>query len=242
MKPKHFYTIWFSQRTGSTLLYKALSSTGVAGIPAEWLEQRDPSMTSLKDIDEMWGMGTSENGVFGLKHSFHRGINKWIEAFRSELQLPTEWTRTQVWDAVFPGCKHIFMTRRNKVRLAVSWWRAIASGEWHRVHGQKPSDADIEGEYSFEAIRHLLLECNMREAAMQSFFDEGNLSPLTVVYEDFLLNYEGTVRQVLEYLDISTVNVTIAPPALERLADNVTENWVQRFRQEIQEGWSNPGW
>ena len=36
MKPRLPYTIWFSQRTGSTLLCKALESTGIAGKPNEW--------------------------------------------------------------------------------------------------------------------------------------------------------------------------------------------------------------
>lgn len=37
-KPKLSYTIWFTQRTGSTLLCRALADTGVAGHPAEWLQ------------------------------------------------------------------------------------------------------------------------------------------------------------------------------------------------------------
>lgn len=37
MKPNLSYIIWFSQRTGSTLLCQALESTGIAGRPAELL-------------------------------------------------------------------------------------------------------------------------------------------------------------------------------------------------------------
>ncbi|WP_371263809.1 Stf0 family sulfotransferase [Paenibacillus sp. UNC496MF] len=36
MKPKQSYAIWFAQRTGSTLLHRALASTGMAGDPGEW--------------------------------------------------------------------------------------------------------------------------------------------------------------------------------------------------------------
>ena len=36
-QPQLSYTIWFSQRTGSTLLCKGLKSTGIAGNPSEWL-------------------------------------------------------------------------------------------------------------------------------------------------------------------------------------------------------------
>lgn len=41
MRPVLSYTIWFSQRTGSTLLCHALESTGVAGRPGEWLTATD---------------------------------------------------------------------------------------------------------------------------------------------------------------------------------------------------------
>jgi trehalose 2-sulfotransferase len=37
MQPRNSYTIWFTQRTGSTLLCKALEDTQIAGIPHEWL-------------------------------------------------------------------------------------------------------------------------------------------------------------------------------------------------------------
>ncbi|HZK27499.1 MAG TPA: hypothetical protein VFD00_08180 [Thermoclostridium sp.] len=59
------------------------------------------------------------------------------------------------------------MTLRNKVRLAVSWWRAIQTGEWARIHGEKPKEADLVYKYSFDAINHLLLESTMREAGIQ---------------------------------------------------------------------------
>jgi LPS sulfotransferase NodH len=67
--------------------------------------------------------------------------------------------------------------------------------------------------------------------------------PLTVVYEDFVADYYGTVRRVLNFLRRGqSQNVTIAPPFYERLADEVSEEWVQRFRKERQEGWKTTGW
>ena len=43
-------------------------------------------------------------------------------------------------------------------------------------------------------------------------------------------------------LNIPADNVSIAPPVLDRLADNVSEEWVHRFRQERQTDWINPAW
>jgi LPS sulfotransferase NodH len=239
-KPKQSYTIWFSQRTGSTLLNLALASTGVAGNPAEWMHGRDVDTVSKEDVEHMWEGGTTSNGVFGVKTSLN---TNWIRAFRKLYEMPESATQAEVWRTAFPNCnKHIWMTRRNKIRLAVSWWRAIVSGEWHRTYGEKPQEHDIADKYNFDAINHLFVECSFREAAMEQFFSEEGIVPLTIVYEDFILDYEGTVMKVLEFLNIPSDNVNVSPPSLDRLADDVAEQWVQRFREERQKGWENISW
>jgi LPS sulfotransferase NodH len=241
MKPVLSYTIWFSQRTGSTLLYKALESTEVAGVPAEWLTEPDPSTFGIQDIQQMWQNGTTPNGVFGLKTSSVK-LDEWLQTFQRELHLPEGLSRPRIWEETFPACKHIFMTRRNKVRLAVSWWRAIVSGEWHRVHGTRPHQEEIADKYSFDAINHLLVECTLREAGMEAFFAEERIVPMTIVYEDFIQNYEDTVMQVLNFLNIPTESVQVASPFFDPIADDIAESWVQRFRKERQEGWENIAW
>ena len=98
MKPILSYTIWFSQRTGSTLLCKALEAARVAGNHTE-LQRR------------LWEIGSTPNGAFGLKHSFHEpDFSQLFELFH-----------------MFPNHRHIFMTRGNKIRLAASCWKAIQS-------------------------------------------------------------------------------------------------------------------
>jgi len=240
MKPTRGYTIWFSQRTGSTLLNKALELTGVAGNPAEWLTFKDPAAYRLEDMQQMW-QSASPNGVFGIKLNTYR-LDEWLEAFSRELQLPEGLSKLQVWEAVFPECKHIYMTRRNKVRLAVSWWRAIVSGEWHREHGTKPTEELLEDKYNFDAINHLLVASTMYDAAIEAFFAESGIVPLTIVYEDFIRNYEVTVKQVLDFLEIKADSVPIAPPFYDQIADEIAESWVQRFRKERQEGWEHVSW
>lgn len=242
MKPALSYTIWFSQRTGSTLLNKALASTGIAGDPCEWLhfQNNDPATFKREDLDRIWERGTTPNGVFGLKINFEQ---RWIDAFRAMFELKQEASRAEVWSNAFPNCtKHIYMTRRNKVRLAVSWWRAIVSGEWHRNYGEKPQEHDIADKYNFDAINHLIIDSAMCEAAIEDFFSESGIVPLTIVYEDFIQNYEGTIMKVLEYLELPTDNINVAPPFFDRLADDVSEQWVQRYREEQQKGWEYVKW
>ncbi len=250
MTPKLSYTIWFSQRTGSTLLCSALGATNIAGIPNEWFNYATDLLTVYKlttyaDLQKyLWQAGSTPNQIFGNKHSFcEPRFTHLIEALRQfPTCSPTETNRANIWESAFPNHRHIFMTRRNKVRLAVSWWRAIQSQEWHRKQGESPKQVDLSNAYSFEAINHLYNECSMREAGIQEFFTEGNITPLTIIYEDFIQNYEQTIRTVLDFLELEADSITITPPPLSPTADSVSEEWVQRFRHERQNGWTNRGW
>ncbi len=249
MKPSLSYTIWFTQRTGSTLLYKALESTGVAGVPREWFNCPPDLFTTFRQTshaelqDYLYKLGCTPNGVFGISHSYYElHFSQLTETLQKFPACPPTAKRTEVWEGVFPNHHHIFMTRRNKVRLAVSWWRAIQSGEWHVSTDQARTPVDLSDKYSFDAINHLYNECSMREAGIQEFFAEGRITPLNIVYEDFIQNYEGNVRTILDYLGLDSKSATIAPPALTKLADAVSEEWAQRFREERQNGWTNRGW
>jgi LPS sulfotransferase NodH len=124
----------------------------------------------------------------------------------------------------------------------VSWWRAIVSGEWHRKHGDSPQLQDIADQYNFDAIKHLLVESNMCEAAIEEFLSESGIVPLTIVYEDFIQDYEGTVMKVLAFLDVQTDGVTVSQPFFDPIADDISEKWVQRFREECQRDWENVKW
>jgi trehalose 2-sulfotransferase len=247
MKPKLSYTIWFTQRTGSALLCKALEATKIAGNPDEWLLNLWKRFDLNNDVDlqeQLWKMGGTANGTFALKYSFYEPhFSQVLETFRTFPNCPQDETsRVRIWEYTFPNHRHIFMTRRNKVRLAVSWWKAVQSQEWHRLPGASRQRVDLTEAYSFEGIHHLYSECAMREAGMQELFSEGNIAPLTIVYEDFIQEYEKTVRKVLEFLELDTMDVKIPPPYFAPTADHISEEWVQRFRQELQKDWKNRGW
>jgi len=192
----------------------------------------------------LWQTGSSANGVFGLKFGMYAaGFEQVLTTLRQFPGCPADETSpTAVWNHAFPNGRHIFMTRRNKVRLAVSWWKAIKSNEWHREKGQAAKTVDLSDAYLYDAINHLYNECSMREAAIQEFFSAGNIIPLTVVYEDFIQDYEGSINTILNFLNLNSESVTIAPPYFTQLADELSEEWVQRFREERQNGWQNRAW
>ncbi len=67
--------------------------------------------------------------------------------------------------------------------------------------------------------------------------------PLTVAYEDLARDPEGTIRLVLRFLGLPDgAGASLPAPGYERLADDLSEAWVQRFRREKQAGWRDAGW
>ena len=244
------YTIWFSQRTGSTWFAGMLEATGTAGMPREHLNFADAQAAlthyGVTDSESLAtavrSAGTGADGVFGIKHSFHQ------PAFDSLLEVLTpDWKsrfgslgRLAAWEQAFPEHRHIFITRRNKVRLAVSWWRAIQSEEWHRKYGAPAAEADLSGAFDFWAIDHLLNEAVMREAGIAELFAPAGVAPLTLAYEDIVLSPEGAFHLALDHLGLP--HLPLPAPQFAPIADELSEKWTQRYRKKKQGKWTNRGW
>lgn len=246
MAPRQSYLIWFSQRVGSTMLTQALEDTGIAGRPREWLEDPAghglPAKYGVPDVVQLreflWREAVTPNGVMGVKFGGpHHDLTALFSGLIPDVVDPDGHL---AWEAMFPACTHVFMTRRNKLRLAVSWLRAIRTQEWHRpnradtVVGEAPGNTvDVMDCYDRDGLEYLLLGANQREADMQDQFDRWGIVPYTVVYEDLIADYPATVRRLLDYLQIpGRADIVIPRPAFDRLADEVSEAWYQRFRHE----------
>src|SRR5262245_11024554 len=112
MRPTRSYITWFSQRTGSTLLCKALESTGLAGKPNEWLNDHETfdlfktyNVSTPEALQQqLWELGTTPNGVFGLKLAMYEPHNsRMLDHFRllSGCPQPPQ-GRAAVWEYAFP--------------------------------------------------------------------------------------------------------------------------------------------
>lgn len=246
MTPKQSFIIWFTQRSGSTLLCKSLEQTKVAGKAEEFFtlmeEETLCEKHQVKDYEELkakiWELGTSSNGVLGMKTPLHFSrFQKLIDEIKTLRKLEKA-TTIEILSDIFPNCQHIFLGRRNKVRQVVSWWRAIHDNVWQLEKGQKHQndDAFYEEKYIFDALHHLFKESVLMECATERFFNENQIVPLNIYYEDFVKNYEPTIYSILGFLKIETKNIKIQPPFFAITSDEKSEIWVSRFAAELQKG------
>ena len=256
MEPSQSYVLWFSQRVGSTVLAQALEDTDIAGRPREWFTDAAGigllAKYHVRDVIELrerlWREATSPNGVLGLKYGMQADEHRRVNALLAGLVADDRAGNGRAaWNTFFPECKHVFVTRRDKVRIAVSWWRAIKTGEWHRPCRPEPTAVDgafgrttpdpaspnLIDLYDYDAIEHLAREASIREADIQAQLDDWEVTPYTIAYEDLVAHFAPTVRALLEFLGIpGGREVPIPEPALARMADETSEAWYQRFRRE----------
>lgn len=248
MPPSQSYRIWFTQRSGSTMLCEALKATGLAGQPEELFNITEGTgllhMHGATDYEELcatlWRKGTGANGIFGIKHSYfasrHDHIIQELCQLRGISFSPAIDTEA-FWNELFPNVCHIYLMRRNKIRQAVSWWKAIQDNQWHIWPGQQgiSHEADFyDQRYDFAALTHLYKEVALRDCAIEAYFQRNQITPLTIVYEDMDRDLQATLERILRYLDLPTAGI-IAQRPLQRTATAASEVWVERFRNDLQQ-------
>ncbi len=217
-----FYIIASTPRSGSTLLARTLGETGVAGRPAEYLNgelaaqlgARTGATNLVELLQAVMRLRTSPNGVFGLK--LH-----WIQLEGVLLAAGLDPAR-----ALRPSPRWIWMRRRDTLRQAISMVRARQTGAWHST-----VPATAEPAYRGAAIARALTSLVAKDAAWQAYFEERGVEPCVVWYRDLVADRGAALRRVLDTLGIQA-DVPLPPPGLQRQADDLTEEWVARYRKE----------
>ena len=108
-------------------------------------------------------------------------------------------------------------------------WRAVQTAEWRA--GDR--DADVEPVFHAGAIAHLKRRQEAHAAAWRRWFAERGIEPLEVVYEAFAEAPQATVCEVLDHIGVPSAGIHVPEPPLRRQADARSQDWVDRFREEV---------
>jgi LPS sulfotransferase NodH len=243
MKPKISYLICTTPRSGSWLLSDALQMTGLAGRPreyfspaleSEWLKRCQASTpSSYADFVVMVKEnGTSPNGVFGCKlHWYHF---QHLVAKLREFDDTGASTEAELVARAFPELRYIWLFRRDKVRQAVSYYRASRAGQrWEiqsSANGHRPDVKDVPFDYAgIDRLRDTLL---LHESNWRQFFEASQITPLKVAYEDLARDYRTAILLLLNAIGVPVPpNLEIFRRRLKRQADENLECWVKRYRE-----------
>ena len=178
--------------------------------------------------------GTTPNGVFGAKVLWHHFEHLLVMLRHTEgHDLPD----LELLRRTFPDLRYVFLTRRDKVRQAVSYDRAIRSGVWWSISaeanevGKLPSPASVmPPPFDFDQIDEWVTRLTEFESNWRRHIKRTGIEVFELAYEDMVDNFESTVLTILHYLGLPiSAGTRVAPPRLERQADFVTEEWVRRY-------------
>jgi len=256
------YFVCATPRSGSTLLCEALADTDRAGRPAEYFEAlrgtdlpRQPqeyfdvltpelerllpptrdrpapelaaAATYADYLDWVREQATTANGVLGAKLMW--GYLGELVARLREVGFDGVGPLGVV-DAAFPGGRYVQVLRRGKVEQAVSLWTAIQTQSWRAGDG----DHQREPVFHHGAIEHLASRLREQEQAWTDLFAEAGVTPLVVVYEELVADWEATLRRVLRFVGVEGADtLALPPPPLRRQSDGRSAEWVERYLLEV---------
>jgi trehalose 2-sulfotransferase len=133
--------------------------------------------------------------------------------------------------SVFPGLIHVHITRRDKVRQAISRWK-LRQTRVATLRSDEPTPTSPL-RFSYSGIDRMAREMRAHDAAWEAFFEECGITPISVVYEDLAGDPDGTVRAVLATLGITAqIDGRLGGIRLRRQADDISEQWYERYQVE----------
>jgi LPS sulfotransferase NodH len=235
--PRRCYVVCAIARSGSNLLTDGLHTTRRAGRPKQFFlpkyERGYAAKSGLDSADfaqyvrDIIAATATSNEVFGFKlmawylEEFLgrlRGTGQFGDARSSDLELLTN---------AFPRLQFVHISRRNKVRQAVSKARAAQTGLWKVQQGNSPN-----GKPNFDPrlIAQCLADTEREEDIWTQFFQRLGLEPFHVEYEELCEDYAGMVNAVLQFLNIRVPHrARISAPTTVSQTDALSREWEERF-------------
>jgi trehalose 2-sulfotransferase len=187
-----------------------------------------------RHLDWALAQGTTPNGVFGAKMMWGY-FNDFLELARGIPRFGGMGDGSLL-NAAFPDLHYVFISRNDKVRQAVSLWRALQTWVWRKEAGAPADEPLPEARlvYSFDAIDHLLDRMRRHEDGWRGFFFRIGVRPLSIVYEDVVGDLEGCVERVLDEIGIEApAGWSLPARSPSRQSDELSESWVQNYLEDV---------
>jgi LPS sulfotransferase NodH len=233
--PRRCYVVCAVARSGSNLLTDGLHATRRAGRPnqffCELFEETyakkyglDPQHDYKGYVHGIVEATSTSNHVFGFKL-----MGWYVDSFIGKLGCAFgDAPPLELLQALFPRLKLVRMQRRDTLRQAISKARAYQSGQW-----KVRENEEVQSNASFDPalIDRCLKENQHEEDAWSRFFEQTGAEAFEIVYEEFCRDYEGTLRAVLDFLQIRLPRRTqIGSPLTIRQRDELSREWEERYR------------
>ncbi|WP_245235527.1 Stf0 family sulfotransferase [Mesorhizobium erdmanii] len=207
-------------RSGSEWLGSLANSTGKLGQSAEWLDTDNLGFRP-KSFDELLSAvidrGGTANGRFAVK-LFPRHLD-WSQA-KYGTDFLAECVRRHAMGVVL-------LERRDRLRQAISYCRAKASGRWRSTM----DGADMAPQYDFAGICQAYFLIGQSYAFWEAYLRMADLPYDHLFYEDLLEDPRPYIASVARQLSVEMPNGEFRTN-LRLQRDNRTEEWAERFQSD----------
>lgn len=256
--PHRSFLICTHQRSGSTLLGEAVYFAGSMGCPLEYFHRGFRPPFALRwntgDIHSyiraVYRFRTDTTGVLSVK-LFWKDVEDILEELSpSHFEYLRDNPPASISPAVyrkiyellaeiFPNPVFVYLTRRDRVRQAVSTLVAAQTKLWRSIPGVGEQSPSGVATYDYEQILSCLGFSDYCNAHWKNFLPAAGASAHSVFYEDLVREYVPTLRKVFEYLGCARQP---ALPRMHRQSNPASERMVLRFLKEYAERapWAAP--
>jgi LPS sulfotransferase NodH len=213
-----------------------LSRTG-AGIRDDVRPTDAPEYSDLRAFDGWEGhlertfrLGTSANGVFGAKLMWNQLPD--LEQHASALPEFAGLDRSELLDRLLGHPTYVWLRRRDKVRQAISLWRALQTRTWRATHPAEERERPALP-YSFRGIEHLRRRLSADDEAWGRFFLHSLIDPLELVYEDDVSpDPAGAVARVLALIGVGLPPGWKPDAGIAQQSDELNDQWYAAYHRD----------
>jgi LPS sulfotransferase NodH len=215
-----------------------LGSTGAAGRPESYFRAADEStwadrwrLTRHQDGSLNYqdfaraalAAGQTDNLIFGARIMW--GTLEEVVTKLGECHPDLAGRALDLLQTAFGPLQFVHLWREDTLAQAVSWARAEQTGFWH------PGDvAGHQSQFDADQIELLVRTIKEHNNAWRVWFTAQQIRPYEVRYEDLTADVEGTLRGLLEFLDLDFP--AAVAPGTRLQGDELNADWIARYRQE----------
>lgn len=213
-----------------------LPRTG-AGIRDDLRPTDGPEYSELRSVDgweahleRTFGLGTTPNGVFGTKLMWNQLPD--VEQHAAAIPDLVGTTGADLLTRLFDDPRYIWMRRQDKVRQAISLWRALQTRIW-RLENPSADGEEPVLHYRYEGIEHLRRRLAADDEAWDRFFLQTGIEPLELYYEtDVEPDPAGAVSQVLDHIGVPRPADWSPTARMVRQADRLNDDWLEAYHRD----------
>jgi LPS sulfotransferase NodH len=158
-----------------------------------------------------------------------------VSRLRNEVGLGGS-TCSETLGAAFPNLHYIWLTRRDKLRQAISLTVAGQTGAWVDVGITTPLATP---RYDFSQIDKNFQYVQGLDRAWATFFLQEDVRPIAVSYEELVASGQTTICAMLNSMGIATPSeLGIDGIQLRNQSVNAVDKWVQEYHRQYALGWT----